>query len=311
MSHPARVGTLSLAALAKWRAAGLTVAHRGQPIFVREAGTAGAGHETLLCLHGFPTASFDWYPIWAGLCLRFPHVLAFDMLGYGFSAKPAGQDYPIITQADIAEALLRDRGVRRVHLLAHDVGDTVAQELLARDAERRAIGDRSLEIVSCVLLNGGLFPETHRASRAQKLLLSRLGPLVAATISEKRFMPSFALVFGPQTKPNAEELQVFWSLLAHDNGHRRLHRLIRYILERRANRDRWVGALQTTAVPLHLIDGALDPISGAHMVERYRQLIPNPDVSLLPEVGHYPQTEAPEAVLDAVLRFHERLTAAA
>jgi len=302
---------LSLAALAQWRAAGLRFDHRGAAIFVREAGAAIDQDSSLLCLHGFPTASFDWYPIWDGLVARFGHVLAFDMLGYGFSAKPAGHDYPISTQADIAEALLRERGVRRVHLLAHDVGDTVTQELLARDAERRALGDRSLEIASCVLLNGGLFPETHRASRAQKLLLSPLGPLVAAAISEKRFMPSFALVFGPQTKPSAEELKVFWSLLAHDNGHRRLHRLIRYILERRANRDRWVGALQTTAVPLHLIDGALDPISGAHMVERYRTLIPHPDVTLLPDVGHYPQTEAPQAVLDAVLRFHERLTAAA
>ena len=298
---------LSLAALAQWRSDGLRFDHQGQPIFVREAGTASDDDASLLCLHGFPTASFDWYPIWAGLNLSFGHLLAFDMLGYGFSAKLAGQDYPITVQADIAEALLRDRGVRRVHLLAHDVGDTVAQELLARDTARRAAGDASLEIVSCVLLNGGLFPETHRASRAQKLLLSMLGPLVAAIMTEQRFMPSFALVFGPQTKPSAEESKVFWSLLAHDNGHRKLHRLIRYILERRANRDRWVGALQTTAVPLHLIDGALDPISGAHMVERYKQLIPNPDVSLLPGIGHYPQTEAPEVVLDAFLRFHARL----
>lgn len=303
-----RTAALSVAALAQWRAAGLRFQHRGHAIFVREAGAAIDQSSSLLCLHGFPTASFDWYPIWAGLTPHFGHLLAFDMLGYGFSAKPAGQDYPISTQADIAEALLRDRGVRRVHLLAHDVGDTVAQELLARDAERRELGDHSLEIASCVLLNGGLFPETHRASRAQKLLLSRLGPLVAATISEKRFMPSFSLVFGPQTKPSAEELTVFWSLLANDHGHRRLHRLIRYILERRAHRDRWVGALQTTVVPLHLIDGALDPISGAHMVERYRQLIPNPDVTLLPDVGHYPQTEAPEAVLDALLAFHQRLS---
>lgn len=304
-----RVAALSLAALARWRAAGLRFEHGSEPIFVREAGAAIERDTSLLCLHGFPTASFDWYPIWDALAARFGHVLAFDMLGYGFSAKPAGQDYPIGTQADIAEALLRDRGVRRVHLLAHDVGDTVAQELLARDAERRALGDRSLEIASCVLLNGGLFPETHRASRAQKLLLSRLGPLVSAVMTEKRFMPSFALVFGPQTQPSAEERKVFWSLLAHGHGHRRLHRMIRYILERRANRDRWVGALQKTVVPLHLVDGALDPISGAHMVERYRQLIPKPDVTLLPDVGHYPQTEAPDAVLDAVLRFHDRLAA--
>ena len=310
MSAGAALPRLGRAALADWQAAGLAFDHRGQRIFVREQ-AGGAGGDTLLCLHGFPSASFDWYPLWDRLAARFGRVLAFDMLGYGFSAKPAGQDYPIPVQADIAESLLASRGVTSVHLLAHDVGDTVAQELLARDLERRA-GSRpgALRIASCVLLNGGLFPETHRASRAQKLLLGPFGGLVAATVSERRFMPSFALVFGPDTKPDAEELAVFWSLLAHDRGHRRLHRLIRYILERRATRDRWVGALQATPVPLHLVDGAADPISGAHMVDRYRELVPNPDVTLLPGIGHYPQTEAPAAVLDAVLRFRERLPAA-
>lgn len=298
---------LTRTALSGWQLGGQAFPHQGQRIFVREQVEDAAG-DTLLCLHGFPTASFDWFPLWAALGQRFGRVLAFDMLGYGFSAKPAGQDYPIPVQADIAESLLASRGVRAVHLLAHDVGDTVAQELLARDLERRA-GSRpgELRIASCVLLNGGLFPETHRASRAQKLLLGPLGGLVAATISEKRFMPNFSLVFGPDTQPDAEELAVFWSLLAYDNGHRRLHRLIRYILERRATRDRWVGALQSTPVPLHLVDGALDPISGAHMVERYRTLIPNPSVTLLPDVGHYPQTEAPAAVLEAFLRFHDLL----
>ena len=39
------------------------------------------------------------------------------------------------------------------------------------------------------------------------------------------------------------------------------------------------------------------------MVARYRELVPDPDVVLLPDVGHYPQVEAPEAVLAAFLAF--------
>jgi hypothetical protein len=52
--------------------------------------------------------------------------------------------------------------------------------------------------------------------------------------------------------------------------------LIGYIPERRAQRDRWVAAMQRGEVPLRVIDGEVDPISGAHMVERYRQADPNP-----------------------------------
>jgi pimeloyl-ACP methyl ester carboxylesterase len=51
-----------------------------------------------------------------------------------------------------------------------------------------------------------------------------------------------------------------------------------------------------------LIDGMEDPISGAHMVARFRELVPAAAVVELPGVGHYPQIEAPTAVLEAALR---------
>jgi pimeloyl-ACP methyl ester carboxylesterase len=57
-------------------------------------------------------------------------------------------------------------------------------------------------------------------------------------------------------------------------------------------------------VPLRLIDGLLDPVSGVHMAARYRELISEPDVVELPNVGHYPQLEAPEETLAAILDFH-------
>lgn len=55
--------------------------------------------------------------------------------------------------------------------------------------------------------------------------------------------------------------------------------------ERRLHRERWVGAMQRTGVPLRLINGVVDPLSGAHMLERYRQLVPEAD-TVLP--GHRP-----------------------
>jgi pimeloyl-ACP methyl ester carboxylesterase len=77
--------------------------------------------------------------------------------------------------------------------------------------------------------------------------------------------------------------------------------------ERRRHRARWVGALTRTRVPLRVIDGAADPVSGAHMVARYRELVPDADAVELPGIGHYPQLEAPAAVLAAFLEFHDRL----
>ena len=263
-----------------------------------------AQRPVLLLIHGFPTASWDWQEQWEPLSRRF-RLLALDMLGFGFSAKPRGHQYSIMEQADIWQQRATQLGVQDCHLLAHDYGDTVAQELLAR-SQQDAAG--ALRIRSACLLNGGLFPETHRATRMQKLLNGPLGPVLARLMSEGSFRRSFAGVFGAQSQPSDAELKDFWALLAAGEGTPGVvHRLIRYIDERRRWRARWVGALTDSPVPLRVICGADDPVSGAHMAERYRELVPRPDVVLLPGIGHYPQCEAPGPVLDAIQDFHSRV----
>jgi pimeloyl-ACP methyl ester carboxylesterase len=289
-------------ALDAWRAQGRDFSFNGQPIRYWTAGDPAA--EPLLLIHGFPTACWDWHYLWAPLAARY-QLIACDMLGFGDSAKPRGHAYSLLEQADLQQALLAHLGESRpLHVLAHDYGDSVAQELLARHQDGR------IELASCVFLNGGLFPETHHPVLVQKLLLSPIGPLIGRLFSRKKLAQSFAQVFGPHTQPSARELDDFWSLIAANNGPAVMHRLIRYILDRRVNRDRWVVAMQSTAVPLRVIDGARDPISGAHMVARYRELIPQPDTVLLEQIGHYPQTEAPDQVLAHYLQFRNRLEAA-
>ena len=285
-----------------WRAAGKSFDYNGHPIFYRDEGQGPA----LLCIHGFPTASWDWHLLWPELTPRF-RVIALDMIGFGFSAKPPGYTYAIRDQATIHEALLRELGVDFIHILAHDYGDSVAQELLARYEERRQASAAGIKIESVCFLNGGLFPEAHRARLIQRLLLTALGPLVSRLSSERRFRRSLAAVFGPQTRPSDEELKAAWSLVAHNDGWRIAHQLIRYIPARRVQGARWVGALQQTKVPLRLINGAADPVSGVHMAARYRELVPNPDVVLLDGIGHYPQIEDPAGVLRAFFEFVQPL----
>ncbi|MDI2593845.1 alpha/beta hydrolase [Pseudomonas sp. 681] len=283
--------------LCVWRKRSQTLIFRGQTIHYW---TVGQG-EPLLLIHGFPTASWDWHYLWQPLAQRY-RVIACDMLGFGDSAKPLNHPYSLLEQADLQQALLAHLNVEQpVHVLAHDYGDSVAQELLARHHESR------IDIASCVFLNGGLFPETHRPLLMQKLLLSPLGWMIGRAFTRDVLVKSFRQIFGPQTRPSESEFDDFWSLIDSHHGPRIMHKLIGYIPERRIQRDRWVGAMQRGGVPLQVIDGEVDPISGAHMVERYRQLIPDPDTVLLPGIGHYPQIEAPAQVLKHYLAFRDRL----
>src|SRR5262249_17754678 len=199
-------------------------------------------------------------------------VIALDYLGFGFSDKPSHGPYSVFAYADQAEAVLARLGVVRVHVLAHDLGDTVAQELLARDRERRGGRGGFTELASVCLLNGGLFPETHRARPVQKLLASPIGFLVARFSGRERVGRGLSDVLGPDTKPTQAELDGFWECASASDGVHNFHRIIRYMTERRRYRDRWVAPIVDGHVPVSLINGHLDPVSGKHVVDRLREL---------------------------------------
>ncbi|WP_410209984.1 alpha/beta fold hydrolase [Aquirhabdus sp.] len=284
-------------ALTDWKAAGQFFTHRGYRIFSRVEGSVSA--PVLLLIHGFPTASWDWEAIWPALTRHY-RVMTLDMIGFGFSDKPTDYPYSIMDQADIFERLLAEHGVQTYHLLAHDYGDTVAQELLAR---HNAQEQPRPQLNSVCFLNGGLFPESHRPLLIQKLLRSPIGPIIARLNSRNKLASNMQRVFGQNTQPDAELIDSFWQLITTNKGARLLPKLLHYIPERRQHRARWVGAIQQAAIPVKVIDGIADPVSGGHMVERYQALIPKPNVTALQNIGHYPQVEDPQGVLDAYLTF--------
>jgi pimeloyl-ACP methyl ester carboxylesterase len=283
----------------EWRAGGTAFRWREHDIFTRTDG----GGEPVLAVHGFPTASWDYAAIWPRLTATY-RVLTLDMIGFGFSAKPRDFAYSIRAQADLYEAVLAQQGVTRYRLLAHDYGVSVAQELLARQPE-----GAPARITSVVLLNGGMFPEAHRPRAVQKLLASRVGPIVARLSTYRLFRRNMRDIWGT-TPPSEAEVQAMWQLVTHNDGMAVMPKLIGYLAERKATRERWVGALVGAAVPRRLIDGLRDPVAGAATAARYRELVPSPDIVELLDVGHYPQVEAPDVVADSVLEFFARPQAA-
>lgn len=276
----------------QWRGGGEALDFAGYRLYSRSEGEG----EALLLIHGFPTSSLDWARLWPMLATG-RRLHAIDMLGFGFSDKPAEYRYSVERSADQWQALARARQLHSVDILAHDYGNTVAQELLARQNE----GELPFRIRSIAFLNGGLFPEATHPLRLQKWLLGPLGPLVARLSSRRAFVASMRRICS--RPPVAAELNEHWQLLVRAEGKRVLPKLIGYIRERAANRGRWVGALQQAGIPLCLIDGVDDPVSGASIVRRWRELLPGARVVELAGVGHYPQWEDAPRVLAAYVAF--------
>ncbi|KFP62075.1 Mesoderm-specific transcript protein, partial [Cariama cristata] len=241
-----------------------------------------------------------------GLTQRFHRVIALDFVGFGFSDKPRPHRYSIFEQASIVEALVRHLGLRhqRINLLSHDYGDTVAQELLHR-YEHNKTG--SIFINSLCLSNGGIFPETHYPRFIQKILKDGglLSPIITRLMNFFFFSRGLGAVFGPYTQPSQAEYWDMWTVVRTNDGNLVVDSILQYINQRRKHRDRWVGALMSTSVPLHLIYGPLDPVNPhPEFLQLYKKVLPMSTVSVLDDhISHYPQLEDPTGFLNAYLNF--------
>lgn len=275
-----------------WQAQGEASEFRGRSIHVHRRPGEGP---LLVLLHGFPSSSYDWRslleeePGW--------DVLAFDFLGFGLSEKPREHDYSLFWQADLTEELVRRQGGGRpVYLIAHDMGTSVANELMARDLE----GKLGIEIAGIALFNGSMVLERATPTPAQRVLRSRLGPLFARLSSERVFRQQLGSVFSAERPLSDAEAADQWSLVCHGGGRTLGHRLISYMDQREEHAGRWHGAIREWQGDLSLIWGLRDPVANTEVLAALRELRPHAPVTELPELAHYPQIESPRDLAHAL-----------
>jgi pimeloyl-ACP methyl ester carboxylesterase len=277
----------------EWRVRGTLEQVAGRRIFVHER--AGDG-PPLLFLHGYPSSSYDWRLVLDQIPGR--RIATFDFLGFGLSDKPRDVQYSLSIQADLAEAVAQRFGGEPLLLIAHDMGSSVATELLARDLEGRL----AFQLRAVLLFNASLVRERASLLWGQRLLLSRVGPLFARLTNELTFRRQFGGIFSSQHPLTADEAADQWSLLAHGDGHRLLQRLIYYNHERVKPpfSERWHEALRAWPGNMSLGWASRDPICTEAVLQAVIALRPNVPVTRLPELGHYPQIEDPDAVAEII-----------
>ncbi len=266
-----------------WRERGQTEEFRGHSVHTfRQEGEG----PLLLLLHGFPSSSYDWRLLLEELPGR--NVLTFDFLGFGLSAKPREHDYSLFWQADLTEELVRRHGAGRpVFIVAHDMGTSVANELMARDLE----GKLTMDVAGILLFNGSMVLEVASPTPAQKALRSRFGPLVARVSSERFFRHQFGSVFSAAHPLCETEAEDQWALICHNGGRTLGHRLISYMDQRETHAKRWHGAIREWPGELSLAWGMQDPVATTAVLAALRELRAEVPVSELPELAHYPQIE--------------------
>ena len=275
-----------------WRDRGADEEFRGRRIHVyRQDGDA----PLLLLLHGFPSSSYDWRPLLERETGR--AALAPDFLGFGLSEKPRDHHYDLHWQADMVEELVRRSDHDGpVFFLAHDMGTSVANELMARDID----GSPAMDLVGGLLLNGSMIQDAASPTLGQRILRSAVGPLFSRLSSERFFRQQFGSIFSPGHPLTREEADDQWELICAGGGRTLNHRTIAYMEERFKHAERWHGALRDWEKPLALAWGMLDPVATEAVLDAVLALRPSAPVRRFEDLGHYPQIEDPARVLGAL-----------
>jgi pimeloyl-ACP methyl ester carboxylesterase len=275
-----------------WRERGREEEFRGRRIHVFGRGGSGP---LLVFLHGFPSSSYDWRRL---LDLEKERAaLAPDFLGFGLSEKPRDHDYTLHWQADLVEELVhRHGGDRPIHLVAHDMGTSVATELMARDIQ----GALDMDLVRVLLLNGSMVQGAASPTLGQRILRGPLGPILSRLSSERFFRQQFGSIFSPDHPLTDEEAEDQWALLCAGGGRTLNHKTIRYMDERFRHAERWHGAIREFPKPLSIAWGMVDPVATERVLDAVLELRPAAPLTRFEDLGHYPQIEDPLRVAEAL-----------
>ena len=283
-------GTGLTAGVERWRERGADAEFRGRRIHVVDQPGEGL---PLVLLHGFPSSSYDWRMAMDQFEGR--AMLTADFLGFGLSEKPRDHLYSLFWQADLVEHL-RSRPPGRSFIAAHDMGTSVATELLARDLEGRL----GFELAGVLLFNGSIVLDRASLTPGQRMLRSRLGPVFARLTNEAFFRRQLGAVFSSAHPLSDAEAADQWSLLCAGGGRTLGNRLIHYLDEREAHAARWHGAIRDWPGPLSLTWGLEDPVATTAVLDAVIELRPSAPVRRLSGLGHYPQIEDPGAIVAAI-----------
>jgi pimeloyl-ACP methyl ester carboxylesterase len=281
-----------------WKNKGQYLNCQGHQIFYFQEGQG----ENLMILHGYPYSSFEWKDMLKVLTQHY-RVTIFDILGMGFSDKPINHTYSYEEHCAIVYQLLEYLNISETHILSHDLGVSIAQELLAQDTE----GSSVLKINSIAFMNGGLFMDVYQPRLIQRLLSqtpSFIGKFISRKISKASVNKSVKSIHGLNTQPTEAFLDQQWAILNYNEGKSITYLIGRLVFDKYNYQTRWIAAMQKTTIPLCYICGPYDPNSGLHMAKRYEELIPNPKVYLLKEgIGHWPFLEDEAGVVAAYSDF--------
>ena len=266
----------------------------GHDVRYRMAGEGPA----LVFVHGLAGSSTTWQEVMPALADRYT-VLAPDLLGHGESAKPRG-DYSLGAYASGLRDLMVALGIERATFVGHSLGGGVALQLAYQFPERC---ERLVLVAS-----GGLGKEVGAVPAGREPARQRAGDAAAAQQpgalgprrGQRLVRPSRACASAPRPARCGGATAACRRRAAGSRSSTPCDRSSTRWGQRVSARDRLYLASE---VPTLILWGDRDRIIPVEHAYAAHELIPGSTLVVLPGVGHFLPTDAPDAFVEAVETF--------
>jgi pimeloyl-ACP methyl ester carboxylesterase len=283
----------------RWQSTTAANGGREVEVFSRRCGTPGA--PALVCVHGFPTSSIDYFALTRELQSEFD-IFLLDFPGYGLSEKPrAPYAYSLYDDARLLiHAITQVWALGRYTLLTHDRGTSVgiiALTMLAGEDQPAEViftnANIYLPLSNLTVFQTALLDPTTGRSTAS----ATTPEMLAAGLGASTFMPRRTLA--------DDEITALAKCFAHKDGIQVLPDTIQYLNERAADETSWLEALSGKDVNTTLVWGLHDNVSPVRVPNfvwaTYLKHKPGRNrYWIVPTADHYLQCDAPQQLAQIV-----------
>jgi pimeloyl-ACP methyl ester carboxylesterase len=295
----------------EWRSGGSeirwpssTAANSGTEVkvFSRRCGTPGA--PALVCVHGFPTSSIDYFALTRELGSEF-EIFLLDFPGYGFSDKPpAPYRYSLYDDARLLlHAITRVWMLERYMMLTHDRGSSVGMIALSMLAAE----DPSSSPSEVILTNANIYLPLANLTAFQTALLDSTTARDTARVTTPETLAAGlgASTFMPRRTPADPEIAALVKCFALNDGIRVLPDTIQYLHERASDETSWLEAISRIETNTTLVWGLHDNVSPVRVANYVWQafLRDKPGRNrywIVPGADHYLQCDAQQQLAQIV-----------
>ncbi len=252
----------------------------------------------LILLHGLMGYSFSWRNTLPAVA-PYAEAFALDMMGAGFSDRPAGIDHSMHGCAERVLRFAERLGIAEFDLLGTSHGGAVAMMAAAQCLRPEAkVRVRRLILVAPVN------PYSAHGRRLAPFVGSPLGTMLfrhTVAHMHRVFAYAHARMYGDRRRIPADALEGYMAPMAKPG-------LFDHALSIVSTWTRDLRELEETlpklaAMPTLLMWGSVDSDVYASSAERLKEFFPNSELVVFPGIGHLPYEECPEEFNRELIAF--------